>query len=191
MRHPSRCELSRTTDRGRSQALSPAWCRPVRGSHEASDDRLLTFEVARAVYGLPISVVLEVAEADRATCVPGLPADLVAVMNWHGDALPLVSSEHLLAGISEESAQEDSVSVDSTLASEDVADVGDEAILKEQVLVVSDGGDESAALGMPVDRVIGLVNGTSRSSRSFQSRRVVRAGLIRTGKYTAFIARDG
>lgn len=136
------------------------------GSHEASGDRLLTFEVAHAVYGLPISVVLEVAEADRATCVPGLPAELVAVMNWHGDALPLVSSEHLLAGISEEYSQDDSVSVDSTLASEDVADVGDEAILKAQVLVVSDGGDESAALGMPVDRVIGLVNGTSRSSRS-------------------------
>jgi chemotaxis signal transduction protein len=131
-----------------------------------SGDRLLTFEVASAVYGLPISVVLEVAEADRATCVPGLPLELVAVMNWHGDALPLVASEELLAGLGEDSGGDDELPVD--LASDEaaVADVGHGAILKEQILVVSDGGDESAALGMPVDRVIGLVNGTSRSSRS-------------------------
>jgi chemotaxis signal transduction protein len=136
------------------------------GSHAAGVDRLLTFEVAAVVYGLPISVVLEVTEADRATCVPGLPTELVAVMNWHGDALPLVNSEQLLAGVNEESPDEDSEVVDSVSASADIADVEEGAILKEQILVVSDGGDESAALGMPVDRVIGLVNGTSRSSRS-------------------------
>ena len=112
-------------------------------------DRMLTFEVAGAAYGLPISVVLEVAETDRATCVPGLPTSLAAVMNWHGDALPLVASDQLLAGEGE-GAEE---------ASEDT-------LLKAQVLVVSDRADQPARLGMPVDRVMGLVSGEAAQSRT-------------------------
>ena len=37
-------------------------------------------------------------------------------------------------------------------------------ILREQVLVLSDRGDESARLGMPVDRIVGLVDGAAASS---------------------------
>ena len=58
-------------------------------------ERLLTFEVANAVYALPIAEVHEVAEANRICCVPTLSRDRVGVMNWHGDALPVVSSRLL------------------------------------------------------------------------------------------------
>ncbi len=123
-----------------------------------SGDRLLTFEVAGAAYALPIAAVLEVVEADRATCVPGLPQDLAAVMNWHGDALPLVASSPLLEGTEPDGT--------SPVAEDVAADAGGPSILKAQVLVVSDRSIESARLGMPVDRVLGLVDGRAKPNRS-------------------------
>jgi len=126
-------------------------------AHHSGDDRLLAFEVGASAYALPIESVLEVAEADRVTCVPGIMADIAGVMNWHGDPLPLMSSTLLLAVTAEES---DAPPVDAG------AEVGVEGILREQVLVLSDRADESARLGMPVDRVLGLVPGGSRPART-------------------------
>jgi chemotaxis signal transduction protein len=120
-------------------------------------DRLLTFEVANAVFALPIEAVLEVAEADVATCVPGIPGDVARVMNWNGDPLPVVASRLLLAG-------DDDAQISDRVPAP-TADEGETSILREQVLVVSDRADEAARLGMPVDRVIGLVDGRAKPGR--------------------------
>ncbi len=131
----------------------------------ASTDRLLTFEVGDAVYALPIAAVLEVAEADRATCVPGIAANIAAVINWHGDPLPLVASHLLLAGSHDTPIDEDPES-DSAPVEVEAADEEERGVLLAQVLVVSDRDDEAGRLGMPVDRVLGLVDGRAKTTRS-------------------------
>jgi len=141
----------------------------VSAERDAAPDseRMLAFEVANNVYALPIEAVLEVAEADRATCVPGVPPEAAGVMNWHGDPLPLVSTE-LLLGIDESAEETD-------------AHQALEPVLRGQVLVLSDRGDESARLGMPVDRVVGLIEGgagTGRATRVVAERRSVDGRVV-------------
>ena len=115
------------------------------------DSRLLTFEVAGSMYAIPIGGVLEVIEAESMTSVPTLSRLCAGVMNWHGDALPLVAPRLLF-----ESAEDG-------LALEDEVD----DLLRAQVLVVSSGSDASALrLGIPIDRVLGVVAGAASSSRS-------------------------
>lgn len=97
-------------------------------------ERLLTFEVGGSVYALPIEGVLEVAERGRITCVPTLPQKCGGVMNWHGDALPVVYPEHVL----------------------ECETTGEEGG-GEHLLVVSERGGASARLGLPIDKVVGLV----------------------------------
>jgi len=110
-------------------------------STETPGERLLTFEVADVVYALPIAEVLEVAEAARVTCIPTLPTAVGGVMNWHGEAIPVIAS-HLLLG--PEGAE---------------APVPDEAATDDRhVLVVSDRPEESARMGLTVDRIHGLIN---------------------------------
>jgi len=120
----------------------------------ATAERLLAFEVSESLYALPIESVLEVAEADRATCVPGVRTSVAGVMNWHGDPLPLVASGPLLA------ADEAGGAV-----AEDALGEDEDGVLRAQVLVVSDRGDEAARLGMPVDRVVGLIEGGASGGR--------------------------
>jgi len=115
-------------------------------------DRMLSFEVEAIVYAMPIAAILEVAETDRVTCVPGLPPSLAGVMNWQGDALPIVASLRLL--LEEEARTRCTDSPDR------------EAIAREQVLVLSNRSGESARMGLPVDRVVGLVDGTAARGRS-------------------------
>jgi chemotaxis signal transduction protein len=100
-----------------------------------ADERLLTFELAGALYALPISGVLEVAEASRVTCIPTLPTQIGGVVNYHGDALPVVRCSSLFPV--------------------------DEARLCEpsNILVVTDRAGDAPRLGLPVDRVLGLVDG--------------------------------
>jgi len=126
---------------------------------------MLTFEVGAAVYALPIEAVLEVAEADRATCVPGIPSNIAGVMNLHGDPLPLVASGLLLAAGEEAEVAED-VEAESAPVDAPTADVEDRGVLRAHVLVVSDRSEEAGLLGMAVDRVLGLVDGWPRSARS-------------------------
>jgi chemotaxis signal transduction protein len=111
-------------------------------------DRLLTFEVSGTVYALPISGVLEVAEVGRICCVPTVPIRCGGVVNWHGDALPIVWPS-LLFGEAECQKPEDP-------AEETAADSG------QQVLVVSDRPDDRGRMGLPIDRVLGLVDGPAR-----------------------------
>ena len=117
---------------------------------EAGAERLLTFEVSRTVYALPIAEVHEVTESGRICCVPTISPDLVGVMNWHGDALPVVSTALLLAEDGE-AAEADSPEA-----------AGGSVRAGQHVLVVSAGDDEPAQLGIPIDRVIGLVDGPRR-----------------------------
>jgi len=106
-----------------------------------SDGRLLTFEVLETVYALPISQVLEVTERGRTTCVPKLERSCAGVMNWHGEALPVLSPILLL------------------LPDEQATVSGEKSDLeREHVLVISDRPDGAARMGLPIDRVLGLVS---------------------------------
>ena len=132
----------------------------------ADAERLLTFEVESAVYALPIAEVHEVAEAQRICCVPTIARNLVGIMNWHGDALPVVSAP-LLLQVREEDLPADA-DVDPSEA-EGAApqaaprpEPGARSLVGQHVLVVSGRDDEAAQLGVPIDRVIGLVDGTRR-----------------------------
>jgi chemotaxis signal transduction protein len=107
--------------------------------------RLLTFAFDDIRYALPIAWVVEVAEKDRVTSVPSIPLPVGGVMNWHGEALPLVGTE-LLLGREEAGATPFGAATTVGYA-------------QEQVLVVSERPGSPARLGIPVDRVIGLVDG--------------------------------
>jgi chemotaxis signal transduction protein len=108
-------------------------------------ERLLTFAFDDIRYALPIAWVVEVAEKDRVTSVPSIPLPVGGVMNWHGEALPLVATE-LLLGREEAGATPFGAATTVGYA-------------QEQVLVVSERPGSPARLGIPVDRVIGLVDG--------------------------------
>lgn len=107
-------------------------------SEASSGSRLVTFEVSGTLFALPISEVLEVVECRHMTCVPRLPRESGGVMNWHGEALPIVEPHLLLGG--------------------QASDREDEASAR-QVLVVARGADEAASFGLPTDGVAGLVEG--------------------------------
>jgi chemotaxis signal transduction protein len=103
----------------------------------SAEDRLLTFEVAGDFYAIPIAGVLEVAEAGRVTCIPTLPTSTGGVINYHGDALPVLNRSSLF-------------------------DVNDSELGEPgSILVISERVGESARLGVPIDRVLGLVDGAA------------------------------
>jgi len=102
--------------------------------------RLLTFEVNETLYALPISCVLEVAESSRVTCIPTLPRRIGGVINSHGDALPVIRSASLFQAPDTEERQ------------------------PGNVLVIADRVGGVARLGLPVDRVLGLVDGAAAAS---------------------------
>ncbi len=105
-----------------------------------ADDRLLTFEVAGDFYAIPITGVLEVAEARRVTCIPTLPTRTGGVINYHGDALPVVNCSSLF-DVSESELAEPGI-----------------------ILVIAGRVGDSAQLGIPVDRVLGLVDGVAAAT---------------------------
>ena len=98
--------------------------------------RLVTFEVAGRVYALPIEDVLEVAEIGPVFCVPTLPPRVGGVMNHHGDALPVVHPALLF--------EIDAASVPAP---------------EHAVVLAKDAEETSGWLALPVDRVVGLVDG--------------------------------
>lgn len=134
-------------------------------------DRLLTFDVGGVLYALPIHGVLEVAESGRVACVPTLPRQMAGVINWHGDALPVVSPELLLVEGSE----------------------ARESLETDHVLVVPDAGGETAQLGLPVDRVVGLVDGSFRrgSGDLVVERRRMRGRVVSVLDPRALLERAG
>lgn len=109
---------------------------PFTQSHE----RLLTFEIGGSVYALPIACVVEVSEVEAISSIPTVSLAMAGVMNHHGDALPVVRR--------------------STLLDVDDADLPEPA----HVLVITPRATGGAQLGMPVDRIMGLVDGVGASS---------------------------
>ncbi len=107
-------------------------------------ERLLTFMVGGAVYALPIASVLEVTLAGADACIPNVSACTARVMNYHGDALPVVRGAVLL-GLDEASVP-----------------------APEHVLVITAGGMNTPSVGLPVDRILGLVNGTGALARDHE-----------------------
>ena len=103
----------------------------------SAEDRLLTFEVAGDFYAIPIAGVLEVADAVHLTCIPTLPTSIGGVINYHGDALPVINCASLFDINESELGEPDSI------------------------LVISGRMGESARLGIPIDRVLGLVDGAA------------------------------
>jgi len=105
--------------------------------------RVLGFEVAGRVYGLPIEAVLEVAELSSASCVPTLPEESVAVANWNGEALPMVAPCLLLAP---RDASPSSPTSDGVWREVD------------QIVVLVMEGDDVPWLGLPVETVHEVVS---------------------------------
>ena len=107
-----------------------------------SQNRLLTFEIGSSLFALPIEGVHEVAEIAELACIPTLPRDVAGVINYRGDALPVVRRERLL-------------------------EPGAGALAAPQhVLVISDRPSSPPCLGLEVDRVLGLVDGAAARSGS-------------------------
>jgi len=106
-----------------------------------AQERLLAFEVATSVYALPIACIAEVREVDPLACIPTLSARIGGVMNHHGDALPVLRRDVLL-GV-------------------------DPAALAEpsHVLAITARSAGGARLGLPVDRIVGLVDGGGAVAR--------------------------
>ena len=111
------------------------------------ENRQLMFLFEDVQYAMPIAWVVEVAEKNRVTSVPSLSLPVGGVMNWHGEALPLVATE-LLLGRENDEAGATPFGAATTVG-----------YAQEQVVVVSGGPGSAARMGMPVDRVIGLVDG--------------------------------
>ncbi len=122
-------------------------------SYGDGGDRLLMFLFEDVRYALPIAWVVEVAEKDRVTSVPSLALPIGGVMNWHGEALPLIATE-LLLGRHRDEAGATPFGAATTVG-----------YAQDQVLVVADKPGSLARLGMPVDRVIGLVPGPGYDAR--------------------------
>ncbi len=110
-------------------------------------DRQLMFLFEDIRYALPIAWVVEVAEKGRVTSVPSLALPVGGVMNWNGEALPLVATELLLGRESDEAGATPFGAATTV------------GYAQEQVLVLSASPGNLARMGMPVDRVIGLVDG--------------------------------
>jgi chemotaxis signal transduction protein len=106
----------------------------------AFEERLLTFEVGGSLYALPIANVIEVAEVEEIACIPMLPAATGGVVNLHGDALPVIHRSELFG----------------------VAEAGLPA--PAHLLVVGVRPDGVVRLGVPVDRIAGLVDGSGAAS---------------------------
>jgi len=123
------------------------------------DERLLTFAVGETIYALPIAAIHEVAETKRVVCVPGLPVDQAGVMNWSGEALPIIANQLLLGPDSSDEPQGVGKIANGT------AGVGT-GIAGEHVLVIAERAEAPARLGLPVDRVVGLVSGGPLAPRN-------------------------
>ena len=115
--------------------------------------RLLTFEVLGHVWALPIHGILEVAEPTALCGVPTLPRSLAGVMNWHGEALPIVAPRLLVerTEVDEDASDAPAPAVD---AAEDAAR---DELAAAHVLVVSSRSGETPSFGLPIDAVLGLV----------------------------------
>lgn len=147
-------------------------------------ERQLMFLFEDVRYAMPIAWVVEVAEKGRVTSVPSLSLPVGGVMNWNGEALPLVATELLLGRESEEAGATPFGAATTV------------GYAQEQVLVLSGSRGSTARMGMPVDRVIGLVGsgdgesgGARESDGLVVERRPVEGRLVHILDPEALVAR--
>ncbi len=148
------------------------------------EDGLLTFVFEDVHYALPIAWVVEVAEKAHVTSVPSLALPMGGVMNWNGEALPLIATE-LLLGRDRDEAGATPFGAATTVG-----------YAQEQVLVIAGKPGSSARLGMPVDRVIGLIDGGHEKPRQsgdglFVERRPVDGRIVHVLDPAILVARGG
>jgi len=141
---------------------------------DLDSERLLLFELSGHVYGLPIDGILEVVEAGDPCGVPTLPGAIAGVMNWHGEALPVVAP-HVLVAEPERGATDGGepnaskivgaglLQGEVGLAAASVRPTEKAALCAEQVLVLADRAGEVPKLGLPIDAVLGLADASSRT----------------------------
>lgn len=106
----------------------------------APEERLLEFEVGGGRYALPITGVSEVTELGALAAVPTLPVRVGGVMNHHGDALPVVHRGALFE------AEPEGLPA------------------PQHLLVLAESPEEAGRLGLPVDRVVGLLDGPAAAA---------------------------
>lgn len=123
------------------------------------EERLLTFEIGDALFALPIDGILEVTDMAEVRCIPTIPPHIAGIVNHHGDALPVVH-RHELLGLSEGEPAPCPGSLQSA-ASLGAQGTGN----SPQILVITDRCSVTAQLGLPVDRIVGLVAGRASSSQ--------------------------
>jgi chemotaxis signal transduction protein len=103
-------------------------------------ERLLAFELAGALYALPITDVAEVTEVGPLCAVPMLPLAVGGVVNHHGDALLVLDGPTLLERTPG-------------------------GARPSHLLVLARDPDDPARFGLPVDRILGLVDGPAVAAR--------------------------
>jgi chemotaxis signal transduction protein len=148
--------------------------------------RLLLFELVGHVYGLPISGILEVFEAGEPCGVPTLPASLAGVMNWHGEALPVVAPGVVVAG--------GVPGPGDPTRNPDPAGAEPVTARVQQVLVIADRDSELPKLGLMIDSVLGLVDAAGRvhaggSSPVVVERRSIEGRIVSVLDPRALVAR--
>jgi chemotaxis signal transduction protein len=103
-------------------------------------ERLLAFEMAGALYALPIADVVEVTEVGPLSAVPMLPLAIGGVVNHHGDALLVLDGPTLLERPPGEARP-------------------------THLLVLARDPDDPARFGVPVEGIRGLVEGAAAPAR--------------------------
>jgi chemotaxis signal transduction protein len=116
---------------------------------EETESRLLSFEVGGSVFALPIVEVLEVSEVTPIVSIPTLGRTRGGVMNHRGDAIPVLSLRVLL---------ESDWNFDDSAADEP-------GLGGKHLLVLARDDDRSPKLGVPVDRVRGLISVPAESRK--------------------------
>ena len=110
------------------------------GLDGALGDRLLALELCSRLYALPIADVAEVTELDTLASVPMVHRKVGGVVNHHGDAVPIVYGDALFG-------------VDRPIYQE-----------HRPLLILAKDPDDPNRYGVPVDRIVGLVDGPPAQS---------------------------
>lgn len=98
-------------------------------------ERLLAFELGGVLYALPIADVAEVAELHQLASVPMVHNQVGGIVNYHGDALPIVFGDALLG--TDRSEYEEG----------------------RPLLILARDPDDPSRYGVPVDKILGLIAG--------------------------------
>ncbi len=98
-------------------------------------ERLLAFELCDALYALPIADVAEVAELDQLASVPMVHHRVGGVVNHHGDAVPIVFGDALFGAHRSRYP------------------------IERPLLILAKDPDDPDRYGVPVDRILGLIDG--------------------------------